>query len=193
MINENFIFIGLVINSIGGLSYLYLTLKGKVKPNRITWGLWALVPLIAFAAEITQGVGIQSILTFAVGFTPLLIFIASFINKKAFWEIKTLDKVCGILAIIGLILWLITRDSNTAIFFSIAADVLTAFPTVIKAYRNPETESHFAFSSGFIFGAITLLTIKNWNFATYAFPFDVLIVNGVISFLIISKIGKRKS
>lgn len=191
MLPEYFIYIGLILNSIGGLSYLILTLQGKVKPNRVTWGIWTISPLIAFAAEINQGVGIQSVLTFAVGFTPLLIFLASFINKNAYWEIKTLDKICGVLAIAGLILWMLTRVGNIAIFFSIFADVLAAFPTIVKAYKNPETESHFAFTTGAIFGVLTLLTIKNWTFATYAFPLDVLLVNAIISFFILTKIGKK--
>jgi len=44
--------------------------------------------LIAFKAQIKEGVGIhQALLTFMVGFIPLIIFIASFINKKAYWKI----------------------------------------------------------------------------------------------------------
>ena len=91
MISENFIFIGTILILIGGGSYLIDTLAGKAKPNRVTWLLWALAPLIAFAAEIKQGVGLQSLLTFVVGFNPLLIFLASFVNKKSFWRIKPLD------------------------------------------------------------------------------------------------------
>ncbi len=74
MINENFVILGVVIGFIGSLSYLLSTIKGKTKPNRVTWFLWAIAPLIAFAAEIKEGVGIQSLMTFSVGFGPLLIF-----------------------------------------------------------------------------------------------------------------------
>lgn len=52
MLNENFVILGAVIFAIGSLSYLIDTLKGKVKPNRVTFFLWALAPLIAFAAEV---------------------------------------------------------------------------------------------------------------------------------------------
>ena len=99
MINENFVFLGLALSILGGLSYLIDTLKGKTKPNRVTWFFWAAAPLIAFVAEIQQGVGIQSLLTFIVGFNPLLIFIASFVNKKAYWELRKVDYFCGLLAV----------------------------------------------------------------------------------------------
>lgn len=94
MLNENFVILGAVILAIGSLSYLIDTLKGKVKPNRVTFFLWALAPLIAFAAEIKQGVGIQSLMTFMVGFSPLLIFLASFVNKKAEWKLGSFDFIC---------------------------------------------------------------------------------------------------
>ncbi len=122
MINENFAYLGIIIVSLGGLTYFYKTLKGEVQPNRITWILWALAPLIAFAAQIKQGVGIQSWITFVYGFVPLLVLLASFINKKSYWKITKLDLVFGFLSLVGLILWQITGVGNVAIAFRIIAD-----------------------------------------------------------------------
>ena len=87
MLDERFVFVGFGLSLIGGASYLFATIKGIAKPNKVTWFLWALAPLIAFWAQIQQGVGLQSLMTFVVGFNPLLIFLASFVNKKAFWKI----------------------------------------------------------------------------------------------------------
>jgi len=86
MLHPNFVFLGIFINFLGALIYIRDTLKGKIQPNKISWGIWAVAPLIAFAAEVKQGVGVQSLATFMVGFTPLLIFIASFFNKKIILE-----------------------------------------------------------------------------------------------------------
>src|SRR5258705_13291527 len=124
MINQNWIYVGLAFQSWGGLSYLIDTVKGKVQPNRVTWLLWAIAPLIAFSAMIKQGVGIESLSTFIIGFVPLLIFIASFFNKKAVWHITKFDLICGTLSVLGLVLWLITKVGNVAILFSIIADGL---------------------------------------------------------------------
>jgi hypothetical protein len=80
MINQNFVILGAIIATIGSLSYLIDTIKGKVKPNRVSFLLWSLAPLIAFVAELKQGVGLQALMTFVVGFLPLTIFIASYFN-----------------------------------------------------------------------------------------------------------------
>src|ERR1700693_1097434 len=101
MINQNFVYLGVAITALGGLSYLINTLRGTVQPNRVTWFLWSLAPLIAFAAEVRQSVGLQAWFTFILGFEPLLVVIASFINKKAYWKMTRTDKMFGALSLIG--------------------------------------------------------------------------------------------
>jgi hypothetical protein len=175
---------------IGGLSYIIDTIKGKIQPNRVSWLIWCLAPFIAFIAEIQQGVGIQSLATFIVGFIPFLIFIASFINKKAYWKLNRLDLVCGLLSLIGLCLWMITQVGNIAIFFCILSDGLAAVPTIYKSYDHPESENDLIYFSTFANAGIALLTIKQWNFQTYAFPTYLFIVFIFLFILIRFKLGK---
>lgn len=193
MINENFVILGAIIFFFGSIGYFLDTLKGKVKPNRVTWFIWSLAPLIAFAAQIREGVGIhQSLLTFMVGFIPLIISIASFVNKKAYWEIGRLDIICGVLALVGLFLWYITGTGIIAIFFSILVDALAAFPTVVKSYKFPETENYFLYFANAISAAITLLTIKIWNFETFGFSLYIFLLTSLLAILIKFKVGKQK-
>lgn len=190
MLNPNFVLIGVLAQFLGGLSYLVDTVKGKIQPNRVSWFIWALAPLIAFAAEIKQGVGIQSLTTFIVGFVPLCIFIASFVNKKAHWELGKLDFICGILSILGLILWYITKIGNTAIFFSILADGLAYVPTIVKSYHHPESENINVYLLGLANPILALLTIRIWNFQTYGFPLYIFIADLITTVLIQFKLGR---
>jgi hypothetical protein len=97
--------------------------------------------LVAFWATLQQGIGVQSSLTFMVGFNPLLIFLASFVNKKAYWKITKLDLTCGVLAIVGLVLWKIMDIPDLAIFFGILADAIAAIPTAIKSFKEPKLKT----------------------------------------------------
>ena len=191
MINENFVIVGALLNLFGSSSYVISTLKGKTKPNRVTWFLWALAPLIAFYAEIQKGVGLPSLLTFMVGFGPLMVFVASFINKKSVWKIGRLDIICGLLSLGGLVLWGVTREGNLAIVFSIVADLLAAIPTLVKSYKEPETENYMVFLFGSISAFITLLAIKEWSFAHYAFPVYILVICLLFFVLIKFRLGKK--
>jgi len=172
------------------LNYLINTLKGRARPNRISWFFWALVPFIAFVAQIQKGVGLQALMTFSVGFNPLLIFVASFFNKKSYWQLHKLDYFYGALALIGIILWQITGEGNIAIFFSILADGFAAVPTVIKSYFEPESESSSVYLLSGLNALITLFTIKIWNFAHWGFPVYIFLICLLIYFLIKFKLGK---
>lgn len=191
MINQNFVILGAFINLLGGISYVKDTLQGKIQPNRVSWGLWTVAVMIAFSSEINQGVGIQSLTTFMVGFTPLLIFLASFVNKKAYWKITNFDMLCGTLSIFGLLLWYITKVGNIAILFSIFADLMAGIPTLIKSFKYPETENWIEFLSSFISVSILLLTVKKWGFAYYGFPLYILVYDLTAFLLIKFKLGKR--
>jgi len=190
MIHPNFIYLGVALQFFGGMSYLIGTVKGTVKPNRVTWFMWILAPALAFFAQIQQGVGIEAWSTFIVWFVPLLIFIASFVNKKAEWKIQKLDIICGILSFIGLILWMVTKVGNVAILFAILADLLACIPTIVKSWIDPDTENDSVFLFGSINSILSLLVITNWHFENYAFMAYLLFANGLLAILIRFKIGK---
>lgn len=167
----------------GGV-YIYAMLKGSAKPNRITWLMWTIAPLIASAAEVSSNVGLAVIPVFINGFTPLLIFLSSFAVKKAYWKVRKSDYVFGLLSAAAILLWYITKAPDIAILFSIAADGLAGMPTIIKARRNPKTESIWIYASG-AFSAITAYTAINvWTFSAYAFPTYLLILNLIIIFTV---------
>lgn len=191
MINENFIYLAVALILFGDTTYLIATIKGEVKPNKVTWFLWAFAPLIAYFAEISQKVGISSLMTFAVGALPLFIFLASFLNRNAYWKITKFDLICGLLSLLGLVLWGITRVGNLAILFAILADGLAALPTVVKSYKVPETESYIVFLFNVLGTFITILAIKKWDFAHLAFPLYMFVLCFILFLLIRFKIGKR--
>lgn len=185
MLNANFVILAGIINLIGSVSYIIEVLKGRVKPNKVTWLLWGVAPTIAFLAQILQGVGISAFLTFTIGFGPILILGASFINKKSYWKISKFDIFCGSVSLLALIIWILTKDANTAIFISILADFFAALPTVIKAWNQPETEDYKAFLATVIASTITLLTIVNWNFATLSIPIYTLLICAYFTLVVI--------
>lgn len=190
MLPEYFVIVGAVLNSIGGLYYLYETITGKAKPNRITWILWGIFPLITFAAQRSQGVEAISLVSLASGLTPLLIVAVSFFNKRAYWKTRPLDYWCMSVGFIGIILWALTDNANLAIGFSIFADAAAAIPTILKAYKHPETESWIAFAIGTLGFAVSLLAIHSWTFENYAFVSYLFILNGLVAILAFRKPSK---
>ena len=190
MLPEYFVIIGAVVASIGGLYYLYETLTGTAKPNRVTWILWGIFPMITFVAQRSQGVEGISWVSFASGFTPILVVVASFFNKKSYWKTQPLDYACLSIGIIGIILWALTDNANLAITFAIFADFAAALPTILKAYKHPETESWIAFALSTFGFVISTLAIHIWTFENYAFVTYLVFMNGLIAILAFRKPSK---
>ena len=184
MISDKFIFLGVALNLVGMSNYVYYTLTGRVKPNRVTFFMWALAGFTAFGAELGKGVGLVALMTFMVSLGPLATFIASFVNKKAYWQLSGFDFACGGLSVLGLLLWAVTREGNLALLFSILGDCAASTPTVIKAYKVPHTESYGAYSLSAISAVITLLTIDKWTFANWGFPVYIFLICSVFTYLI---------
>jgi hypothetical protein len=191
MINEHFVIIGALVSFIGAANYIWHTLQGRTKPNRVTWTLWTIAPMVAFVAQMQKGVGWPALVTFTSGFIPLLILIASFVNKQAGWRLSRFDVGCGALSVFGIILWLVTGEGNLAILFAIMADGLAGLPTVVKAYKYPETESWAVFLAGILNATITLFVLDRWHFADYAFATYLILMNSTIILLVRFKIGPR--
>ena len=77
MISVNWVYVGSAIGALGAAVYLRDTLRGTTKPNRVTWLLWAIAPLLAAGVEFDEGIGLRALPTFMIGFMPLLVFAGS--------------------------------------------------------------------------------------------------------------------
>ena len=191
MLHSYFIILGTLIGAAGAVKYLTDTVKGKVRPNRVSFLLWSVVPFIAFFAQIKQGVGLEALMTFSTGFLPLTVFLASFVNKQAEWKLTRFDLICGMLSVVGLVLWMITRVGNVAILFSIIADGLAAIPTIVKAYKYPETEIAWPWIATVVGVILTLLTLSRFTFANCGFILYILVVNMLIYTLVQFRLGEK--
>ncbi len=187
MIPAQFVLLGLALNLFGISTYIRDVLKGKTKPNKVTWFLWALAPLIAFVVQREAGIGWVNVLTFSVGFAPLLVFIFSFVNKQSYWKVSVFDIICGVLSIVALVFWLVTSNAIISVLLLITADLAAGIPTLVKAYRYPETESYRAFLCGIGNSLIALLTLNTYSFLHLGFPVYILIMDTTFFLLMFPK------
>ncbi len=88
-------------------------------------------------------------------------------------------------------MWLITKVGNVAIFFSIVADGLAGVPTIVKAYKYPDTELAWPWLATVIGVILTLLTIHGWTFANSGFIIYIFFLDGLIFILVQFRIGEK--
>ena len=182
---------GSLINFSGSLVYLRDTIRGRSKPNRVTFLMWTVSPMITTAAALSDGVRWPVLPVFMTGFVTLLIFLASFLNPNAYWKLTRFDYFCGVLSILALVLWATTKEPSVAVLFAVASDLFATTPTLIKSWRHPETETGIAYAASFFSAITALLVIETWTFTAYAFPIDMLLVNSLIFVSIYRKRFRR--
>jgi len=150
--------------------YVRDTIRGDTSPNRVTWSLWALAPLIATVAAVSDGVSWAVLPVFAAGLGPLIVVFTSYLKPKAYWHLGILDYLCGSFSLLALVLGALTSNPLLAIFFAIISDGFAAFPTLAKAWKNPESESGFAYVAGLLCGLSTFAKYITGRFLNTVSP-----------------------
>src|SRR6202035_1454536 len=143
---------GSAINFAACLHYVRAILKGEASPNRVTWFLWALVPMIAGIAQLRAGVGISTLVVLSVGAGPAFVVLASFVRHTGSWSLGPFDYVCGACALAALALWATTGDPVIAIVLSILG---------ILSIKEP-TFAAYAFNAYLVAASSALVLVLYW-------------------------------
>ena len=162
----------------GTFAYIRDMFRGKSKPNLVTWGLWAFAPLVATGAALSADAdGWATVRIFMSGFGPLLIFIFAFIVRQSYWKLSRFNYACGLLSIIALLVWIGANSPLIAILLLAVADLLATLPTIIKAWKYPETETLYTYFIGLFTASIVIPAIPVWNIENSAFQIYLLLAN----------------
>ena len=175
--------VGAAVTVAAGLGYARDTLRGRVRPHRITWFVSGVAAWVACAGQLAQGVVLGAVLTFGVAVVPTAIVVASFAHPGSSWRSSRFDRCCLVLALAAIVV-LLRSSGDAAIAMGIAARALGAVPTVVKAWRAPRTEQTTVYAAG-VFGAVcTLAALGTWTFSTAAFAVYFLLFCSVMTVLV---------
>ena len=159
-------------------AYVRDTLAGRSKPNRVSFFMWSLGPLIGTGAALSAHADVWATARiFFSGLVPCIILIASFINPKSYLKLTTFDLLCGATSLIALIVWLIIDVPRIAILLAAIADGFATLPTVRKAWQFPETETGLIYIAGFIGTLLVIPSIPRWDIENSAFQIYLIIAN----------------
>lgn len=191
MLSPDFAVVGACLGLAATLVYAVAAWNGRVAPNLVTWVLWALIPLIIFSASVSDGGGAQSLLALAAGLGPAFVVLSVVVRRQpSTWRVERRDVGCGLLSLLAIALWAVTRDGTYAIGLSLAADLAAATPTLIKAYRDPESESSLVYLLFVAAAVMVLLATRRWSVATVGFALYAAALYALLCLLI--AIGRRR-
>ncbi len=172
------VFVSALVSIAGSAAYIRDTLAGRTKPNRVSWSMWALAPLIGTAAAFSAHADIWATTRiFLSGFLPLIVFLASFFNKQSYWKLTPFDMLCGVCSVLAFIVWGVVDSPQLAILLAALGDGFAALPTIVKAWKYPETETGLTYVASFVSVVLIIPSIPRWDIANSAFQIYLLTAN----------------
>src|ERR1017187_949582 len=94
----------------------------------------------------------------------LIIFLLSL--KYGFKNIRRIDTYCLIIALVGIIPWLLTKDPTISVVIAVSIDLFAFSSTVRKTWNEPKTETPTLYGMNVLRHIVTLFSFEAYNVAT---------------------------
>ncbi|MEW6748147.1 MAG: hypothetical protein AB1295_00360 [Candidatus Micrarchaeota archaeon] len=163
--------------------YIYSTVKGKTRPNRATWFIWAVVGIVVFASY--YSLGAWSTLWYAIPGGTVITALLSIRYGQGGWS--RFDSLCLMGAFIALVLWFLSRSPFVALVTLIVTDFFAYLPTIKKTYADPSSESQGGWALFALAGVLNFLAIDRWTVEIAFYPIYMLSFNLLVLGLTLRK------
>jgi len=184
-----------ILGLLGGLftlasSIFYIkdTLLLKVKPQRASFFIWALLGTIALFSQLAKGASNSLWLPGLQTFGGLTIFILSI--KYGMGGFSKKDYTAILIAIIGLIIWYFTKEAAIALYIVMFIDFTGLVLVLNKAYVHPESETNFPWMLSAFGGFLALLSVGSFNIVLLTYPFYTALANAAV--VVAKQMGLRR-
>ncbi len=167
---------------VGHAPYLRDLLRRKIEPHAYTWFVWSIVSGITLAGQLASGAGWGALPTaVAEAFTILILL---FSLRFGFKHVTRTDTIFLIIALLGLIPWLLTKDPTLSVVIAVTIDLIAFVPTLRKAYLHPETETPLLYGTNVVRHVLSLLSLSSYNVATVLHSVAMLLANGAMTIIL---------
>ena len=173
----------IVLTFIGYAPYFRDLLNARIRPHVFSWFIWGTVTTIIFALQISAGAGFGAFVTLAVAVLSFLIFVLSLKNGTR--DIKKIDIVFLILAILSIPLWLIVQQPVLSIILLSTIDMLGFAPTIRKSWKDPHSETLALYVITTFRHALSIAGLYEYNIVTMLFPATWVIANAAFSLMLL--------
>jgi len=166
-------------------------LRGEAKPHRTTRLVLLLISLLIASSIFAQHNHVAIWLAGASALQSMFIFGLSM--KHGLGGKDKSDIVCLLIALLGIVLWQVTKHPLIALYCAIAADFTGMIPAILKTYKRPDTEIWAFFAIDTVAGLLTLIASKRWTFQDISYPFYILLINGLMVGIILRRTSTTKA
>lgn len=169
----------------GNIPYLKDIIQKRIQPHPYTWLVWSIVSCIIFFGQLAKGAGIGALPTAAAEVFTIIIFFFSL--KNGFKDIKRIDTVFLVAALLGIVPWILTKDPTISVIIAVSIDLVAFLPTIRKTWREPKTETPTLYSMNVLRHILMLFSLQAYNIATTLHSIAMITTNMLMTTLIFRK------
>lgn len=167
--------ISFVVSILGSIPYVYYIFKGRVRPERMTWGIWTVILILAVVSY--QEAGAEESLWLLLGDLLITagIFCISFFRGSG--GLSKLDLVCLSVALVGLLLWLFSGSPLFQLVGALSADMIAVVPTIKKSLDDPMSDNPTTFAASAIASLLGIFSVGRWDITLLIYPIYLYTAN----------------
>jgi hypothetical protein len=177
-------YLGLLAQFILALSILPYTIsifRGTVKPNRISWFIWAVIGFAFWIITPDTADEVTKMLTIIFMVNPTIIFILT-LFKGELVKPDHLEKFSLFIGLSAILIWYIFRNDSGLFPISMAifADFCALIPTLRFVYAAPKEETPLAWIFFFLGSVIALFAIEIHTMESMLLPIYMAIGSSLV-------------
>ncbi len=140
--------------------------QSKITQNILTWGLWAILDMVAFVSVLVQGGNSLLIAIFVLGNASITVLIYS-TGGVITWT--WFEKTILLLIALCMMIWYLSGPQGATIASTIAV-CLAGVPQLKDVAKNPNTAPLSLWVLSFLANGITTAGGKNWSIEERLYP-----------------------
>jgi hypothetical protein len=182
---ETIAIVASILAIVGNVPYLYDIVRKKVQPHPFTWLVWSIISCIIFFGQVAKGAGIGALPTAASEVFTIIIFFFSL--RYGFKNVRKIDTVFLVIALLGIIPWILTSDPTVSVIIAVSIDLVAFVPTIRKTWRHPETETPLLYMTNVLRHILMLFALRTYNVATALHSIVMITTNTLMTGILVTK------
>lgn len=177
-----FLALSVVLALVSIVPYVWGIVRGRVRPNVVTWSTWTLLTGIATAAEIAAGEHVSAIFTAAATLgTGAIVLLAVW---RGYVRFTRFDIACQVAAVVGIVLWQLFDSPAIGVVAAVVVDFIGALPTIRHAWLKPHEEDWLTFALAATGGAFAVGALESFNVVSLSFALYIVLIDTTFTTLI---------
>jgi hypothetical protein len=164
------------------LPYIRDVLRGRTRPHRGTWGIWALLAITAFASQLAAGAGWSLLMLGAQAVSVTAVFALSI--PRGVGGLGYADAALGAAALCGIVGWLASSQPVVATVCVVGADLAAFALMVPKAWRDPHSETAGTFVLAGLSGTLAAAAVGEPRPDLLLYPLYFSVINTAAALVI---------